>query len=194
MEMRRLSDVSRGGERKAVQDLGEKYDVLLRLREEQRTDHDAGRDHHPDRRELKDVSTRWPGALSEIDRLPMETLNERRDEIASMLAREVVSFDALPMWMRAWIAVHRGLRGALAVKVWLRGKRAVDDETRAGFAAALATLKNAEEAALWRDALDAIAAPPRGRLVDLVLQRAADELGSDAETLRRMLWPPHPPR
>ena len=175
-------------------ELSAKYRVMRRLRAAQASDHDAGKEHHPDREELKAFAARWPGALSEIDRLPMDALDARLAEVDALLARVRVTLDELPTWMRGWIRVHRGLRGALAIKAWLHGRRSIDGETRRALEKDLPTLRFADDARLWMDALELVASPPRGRLVDVVVARAAGELGVEAPALRRLLWPPHPGR
>jgi hypothetical protein len=188
----RIADVPPDRVRTELGELSAKYRIMRKLRLAQADDHDAGRDHHPDREELKAFAARWPGALSEIDRLPMDALHARLAEVDALLARADVAIDDLPTWVRGWIGVHRGLRGALAVKAWLHGRRSIDDAMRRALDDAMPTLRFPDDARLWSDALEVVAAPPRGRLVDVVLTRVATELDVDPHALRRTLWPPHP--
>jgi hypothetical protein len=191
---RSLVEVPSDRVRHELGELSAKYRIMRKLRVAQAEDHAAGRDHRPEREELRAFAAQWPGALSEIDRLPMVTLDARLSEVDALLARPRASLDDLPTWMRGWIGVHRGLRGALAIKAWLRGRRTIDRATHDALVATLDTLRFSEDARLWLDALDAVASPPRGRLVDVVLARVAKELEVDAHTLRTTLWPPHPTR
>lgn len=189
-----LVDVPRDRVREELADLATKYASMLRLRRAQDVDVEAGREHRPVRDDLRALSSRYPGALAEIDRLPLGVLESRLAEVEALRDRDDASVDALPTWVRGWIGVHRGLRGALAIKEWLRGRRTLDADTRAALDAALAAMRHADEARAWADAFDVIAAPPRGRLVDVVLDRVARELALERETLRALLWPPHPAR
>ena len=167
--------------------LREKYAEMHRLRVESSEDAAAGRAHHPSRDRLKALSHRFPGALAEIDRISMNLLEERLAALDSLLSAP--SPDDLPPWVRGWILVHRGLRGALGVKAWLAGARAVDAGMLGRFDAALPTLPFPEDARPWRERLAEVASPPNGRLVDVVFDDSAYALCTDRVTLRALLMP-----
>lgn len=151
-------------------DLREKYLRMRALRE--------ARPHgEPDREELRALSRRWPGALAEIDRLPPEVLDER---IASLDA--AIAGGETPLFARVWLLVHRRLRGALAIKAWLAGRRDVD--AREPLPCELPV-----EARDYEGRVDEIARPPNGKLTDLVFADVARELSLPREHMRTILMP-----
>jgi len=120
------------------------------------------------------LAREFPGALREIDRLPIEMLAERLVAIDVAIADP----ERVTPWMRASWSFHRLARGALSVKRWLATSTTAP-ATRADLDAAIASSSLAfpDDARAWLDDLDAIARPPRGRLMDLVYDRVAAELG-----------------
>lgn len=135
------------------------------------------------RDELRAFSQRWPGALAEIDRIPMTLIEQRIAELDRAI--EGSSREPPPMWARAWILTHRRLRGALAIKLWLKGRRTLDDdETRL-----LAQAQFPPESELYRARLDEVASPPEGRVMELVLRDVAAELGLESHTMLALLMP-----
>ena len=170
--------------------LREKYRVMQRLRAAQDGDVGAGRVYTPSRDELRALAHRFPGALAEIDRIPPALLAHRAQVLDALLERAPLPpRSTWPAWVRGWLGVHRGLRGALSIKAWLAGRRAIDDATRAALEAALPSLSFAEEARAWIDSLPDVASPPGGRLLDLVLARVAQDLAIDPRELRTLLYP-----
>lgn len=136
----------------------------------------------PDPRpELSRLAERFPGALREIDRLPLEVIASR---IGALAAVEAAPERAEP-WMVAQIVFHRHARGALAAKRWLAGRRAVTPDLASAFAAAMAD----DDALLFAEALEAVAAPPRGRLMDVVYARVAHVLDVSVAEARALVLP-----
>ncbi|MBI5517732.1 MAG: hypothetical protein HY909_28430 [Deltaproteobacteria bacterium] len=86
--------------------LAGKYDTLLALRGA----HDATGEVAP-REVLRALAARFPGALRELDRLPLEVLSRR----AGALREAAVTGDPAA-WMRWLWAFHGALRGALAAR------------------------------------------------------------------------------
>ncbi len=82
----------------------------------------------------------------------------------------------------AWILAHRRLRGALAIKAWLRGRRDVP---------ANEPLPHdlPSEAREYASRVDEIARPPNGRLTELVFADVARELSLPVEHMRALLMP-----
>ncbi len=157
-----------------MSDAGEllaKYEELIALREREAADTPRAR--------LQALARRFPGALAEIDRLPMAILVERRDALRR---------GEWPRFAEAWSAVHRGLRGVLAIKAWLAGRRAVDASDAERLRAAIEGGVVAEEARAWLDQVPEIARPTDGRIVSLVHGRVAAELGVTADELRGLLF------
>jgi hypothetical protein len=166
--------------------LRDKYERMLRLRElHARAKEDADFVEPDPRPAMADLARSYPGALREIDELPLEAIRARIEELAAAErdATRVAS------WMNAQSRFHALARGALAVKRWLEGRPLTPELDRA-FAAALATLPYSEDAQLWSGDLAAIASPPRGRLMDLVYVRLACELGVDVTAARAAVLPP----
>jgi hypothetical protein len=160
--------------RDEVAALLEKYQTMRALREHR---------GEPPREVLRELSKRFPGALAELDRIAPALLEERIAQLQAILERPTV--ERLPDWVRAWLLAHARLRGALAIKAWLSGKRVVDGATRAAFAREFP----GEEARAWSERLDAIADPPGGRLVTLVYEEVARTLGIEADGVRALLMP-----
>lgn len=143
------------------------------------------------------LARRFPGALRELDSLPLAILEARR---ASLVAAQNDP-SRIEEWMRASSAFHRLARGALTVKRWLsartEGRPAPTVNAphscatlRETLEAALGRLEHGEDARHWLDALGAVARPPRGRLLDLVYARLAEELGISVAAARALLGPP----
>jgi hypothetical protein len=169
--------------------LAAKYREMRELRQESDADRALGRPHLPSRARLRALAGRFPGALAETDRIAPALLDRRIASIAELLQRgEPPPIADLPTWIRGWMGVHRGLRGALVVKAWLAGRRTVDDDTRARFDLEV----HDADARVWRDRLSEVASPPNGRLVAVVFADVAHPLGLDATTLRELLMPRHP--
>ena len=152
---------------------------MVRLREE-----NAAKTGGDPRSALSKLAARFPGALREIDELPMEVLSARLKALSS--AEEDPSH--VEPWMPAMAAFHRLTRGALSAKRWLDGKKEVDAPLRAAFAAATlaSEVPSAEDARAWADDLHRIAAPPDGRITILVYERIGLAFGispAEAKTL-----------
>jgi len=173
-------------DRADLEALREKYEVILALRlHHERARSQPGYVEPDPRKEMSTLARRFPGALREIDVLPLAVVRER---IASLSAA-LEDATAVRDWMVAAAAFHRLARGALAVKRWLAAHRHLEPHAREAAFAAAAPAMHAEARA-WADALDALARPPRGRVLDLVYGRLAAELGKDDRTVRELVTPP----
>ncbi len=157
-------------------DLRAKYEEMLRLR----LLHASGDEPDP-RRAMAALAGRFPGALREIDELP---LDEIRGRIEALRAAEGDRSRVVP-WMRATSRFHALTRGALCAKRWLGGRKTADV---AAFARDLETLCYADDARVWAGDLAKIAAPPRGRITDLVFARIALELDVPEEDARTLVF------
>ncbi len=141
--------------------LREKYEEMLRLR----LAADAGDISDP-RRAMAALAARFPGALREIDELPLEAIRARIQELARGERGGPVT-----LWMEATHLFHALTRGALCAKKWLGGRKAVDAATREAFEREAGSLCFAGDALPWRDDLARLASPPRGRVTELVYER-----------------------
>lgn len=168
--------------------LREKYARIRDLRHAQehaRTDPSFVR---PDPTEtLRALAATWPGALRELDTLPLALVDARIEAIDGALD----TGDAEP-WMIAQIRFHRLARGALVAKRWTNDeRRALAPRThgRASFAAAMAAEPHGSDAMAWASSLDAIARPPGRSLTGVVLARLAEELGIPEGAARVLVLP-----
>jgi hypothetical protein len=128
----------------------------------------------------------FPGALREIDRIPMAELERRLAWLERLQAGEPT--DTPEPWALLGFRYHALLRGALAAKRWLAGRRSVDGELVARFREEIVALDHGEDALLWAEDLPRLAAPPAGRLLALVLGRLSLESGYPPAQLRTLLF------
>jgi hypothetical protein len=170
-----------------VAELREKYARMLALRVAHvRARSEEGFEEPDPRAEMAALAARFPGALREIDALPLATIRGRVAALDGVLRGEA---GAAP-WMVAQTAFHRLARGALAAKRWLAKERAAGagaPDLRARF---LADASLDDEARAWADDLASVARPPRGRLLPLVYARAAAELDATPDEIRALVFPP----
>jgi len=160
-------------------ELLQKYEVMLRLRR----DDTAGLAGDP-RPAMLELARRFPGSLRQLDELPFEVLEERSLALATATADPS---RALP-WMQACAIFHRLMRGALAAKRWLRGRKEVDEGMADAFRHALPEM--GEDAGAWVELLPTLARPPGRRVSDLVLSRTAATMGIAAEEAKRLIFGP----
>jgi hypothetical protein len=166
--------------------LRDKYEQMLRLRQLHARAKEEPDFVEPDPRPaMAALARRYPGALREVDELPMADIERRIAEL------EAAELDAsrIATWMTAQAEFHRLARGALAVKRWLAG-RTPTPEIDEAFATALLTMPEREDARAWADDLAALAKPPRGRVMDLVYAKLAVALDVDVRAARDAVLPP----
>src|SRR5829696_7967819 len=156
--------------------LAQKYLQLAELRRERA----AGADPPP-AHVFKALAGEFPGALQELDTLPLELIDTR----AAELARAAAGGEVAP-WM-AWLhGYHALMRAALRVKVRLRGSREVPDELAATLASEASQIAGLSlEASFVRS----VARPPDGRIGPLVLELLARQFGVDALTIGDGVFP-----
>jgi len=155
----------------ALDELRSKYVEILRLREEEL----EGGEGDP-RRAMRALADRFPGALREVDDLPLATIRARIDALAAA----AVDRSRIEPWMEAMALFHPLARGALAAKRWLHGKRTVDPATRSAFREASREMQHGADARRWENDLPRLAKPPRGRVTEAVLERVGSALGISA--------------
>lgn len=168
---------------------------------------------------MREIATRYPGALREWDRQPGPELQRRRDVVAAALDHaeglgEATATASTPAgtdepWLRLGLLVHLGFLRALALRGWLAQslseaddeaqrryplRSAVDEERLAG------CRRWAAEQPLFRASarlggvlptlaeLRDIAAPPAGRLTELVYVRVAALEGLSVTALKQALY------
>ncbi|WP_394850474.1 hypothetical protein LZC95_23830 [Pendulispora brunnea] len=162
-------------------ELAAKYAEMLRLRRADGTSASPG----PMKAAMARLATEFPGVLRELDDFPLELIESRHAAL-----ERAAHADEVEPWMTACVAFHRLTRGALSAKRWLGGRKHVDAVTTSTFANAAGELAFPEDALAWKDDLQAIAHPPRGRISQLVLQRVASTLGISTGEVRVLIFGP----
>lgn len=167
--------------RASLTELRGKYAEMLAMRLE----HEAGtEDLRAVRTRMATLAARFPGALREIDELPLPGLRDRIAEIDAVLERDA----EVPRWMTAIVRFHALARGALVAKRWLGKRRDVDEGVVASFERAVRAMPFADDARAWAPALASIARPPRGRVLDAVFAHLSLELGLSAAQARLLVF------
>jgi hypothetical protein len=152
--------------------LQSKYEEMLRLRLAPAT--------LDPRRSMAALASRFPGSLRE---LPLDALRERLTALAA--AGRGAPYAP---WIEATHLFHVLTRGALCAKRWLGGRKVIDRATRDAFAREASSLCWGDDALTWKDDLELLAAPPRGRVTELVYERIAAHLGGTALEARILVF------
>jgi hypothetical protein len=162
-----------------VRALRDKYREIKRLRDAAA----AGLIADP-RSAMAALAQRFPGALRELDELPMEQIDTR------LLALEQLSESAhaVPEWVRLQIGYHGCMRAVLRIK-----RMAADARDAASLLHMLALeyVPAADEPSLAsfdRAAVDAIMRPDGGRLNPWVYARVALACGVEPDAVHRALF------
>lgn len=130
---------------------------------------------------LRALSAEFPGALRELDRLPIEDIEARIEAVDA-----AAHAGAPAQWMEWMLAYHEAMRAALFVKRRLAGRRRV----AAGQAWELAGATF--QALGFRCELafvGAVAAPPGGRLNGVVFRHVAGSFRVPPHVLQQTLFP-----
>lgn len=134
---------------------------------------------------LGSLAKEFPGALRELDALPLEVIEARR---AALEAAQ--HSGAIEPWMEWMAAYHALLRAALFVKRLLAGRREVSQE----LAEAIRIRVHASTGVSCSERfVAAVARPPGGRLTQLIILCLAESFAVDPFSLRELLLP-QPPR
>src|SRR5262249_41169035 len=132
------------------------------------------------------LALRFPGALRELDQLPLGDIEQRLAALEAVLAGTL----AVQLWMRLQVSYHGFMRAALRIKrIALTEQR---DHARVWNALSEHYRPAADEpplASLDAAAIAAILKPPSGRLNPFVYARVADEHGVEVEQVREALFP-----
>ena len=159
----------------------EKYREIKRLREE----HVHGEPADP-RPRLRALAARFPGALRELDELPMEEIDARLASLDDVIERA----QPVPAWVALQLAYHGWMRAALRIKRIARGRGAAHAD------AVLAELFERYRpephepplASFDLAAVSAILDPVDGRLNPWVYARVAAVAGVEPDAVRRALF------
>ena len=157
--------------------LAYKYKTLAELRRDR-----AGGGEPPPARVFKALAGEFPGALQELDTLPLEVIEERE----SALARAADGGEVSP-WMEWLHGFHTLMRAALRVKVRLAGARDVSDDRARALALEAARHGPADDVDV--SFVCAVARPPGGRITPVVLSRLAARFGADPDRIGDEIFP-----
>jgi hypothetical protein len=162
--------------------LADKYDRLVELRRRRERGEPI-----PQREVFAELSRRFPGCLQELERLPLDELEER-----ARACHEAAAGGEAPPWMQWLTSYHALLRCAFAVRAALGPTRS---SVRAAALAAcdLGALADElgarEHLVLDRALLVRLALPESGRTVDAVLEELATRFATDRSTIELALLP-----
>lgn len=159
--------------------LREKYLEMRSLREE----HARGEERDPQAR-LRVLATRFPGALREIDELPMAVIDGRLAELDAVERGEL----ALPEWARAQLGYHGWMRAAIAVRR-AAGRDRDRDRARAWIALRYQPGEHDPSVGALTAQLDAVLRPPGGRLNRWLFALLAAELGTHSVVVEALVFP-----
>jgi hypothetical protein len=141
------------------------------------------------RAELAALAARFPGALRELDRLPLDVIEARLGAIDA-----VVRGAAEPQsWMRLQVAYHGFMRAALRIRRLLAAAEARAGQDAITYLARIGYTPALDEPALERfddEALATIAKPPRGRLNPWVIAQVARDHGVHQDLVIAALFHP----
>lgn len=164
----------------ALARLARKYRLLAALR---RVKVDSG--VVPDRAFFRALAETFPGALHELDTLPLDEIDRR----AEALEAAASGGDRAP-WMEWQHGYHALLRAALRIKARAR-KRELDDARVEALARDASQHAGVEvDAAFVR----AVAAPVRGRIVGIVATSLAARTGRREDEVRAIVRGPRAKR
>jgi hypothetical protein len=182
----------------ALDALAERYAMLERHALDAPGRTVARRDH------MRAISSRFPGALRELDCIGLDGVRRRAATVDALRERLAGSGDVSALadpehaWIRYSIELVRRLRAALAIKAWLAVSGSDPESAdarprlRAWYADAAGGADSAIDAASdgeLDDLLARIGSPPGGQVQQLAYRDAARALGVSVETLKRTLYP-----
>ncbi len=125
---------------------------------------------------MRALAERFPGALRELDALPLEIIDAR---IASLV--QAIELDSPEPWMIALDRYHAWLRLAL------RMRREMGERTMTSARVWLARCEDELAPRVHDVLLEAMLFPPAGRLNRVVLSHVASELCVDASWIESLL-------
>lgn len=161
-----------GSLRCSFADLARKYAELVRLR-----DGTTGFS----RARLSELSREFPGALRELDALPLEELSERL-KLAEASARRGAALAPFVDWIRTY---HDMMRLALGVRAQLGNQRAPDPRLVSDIVAAF---ESALDGTCDAEFVNAVARPPEGRLNHVVFARLSARFDAAPRAIEERLF------
>jgi hypothetical protein len=160
----------------ALAALADKYRALALLRRAK-----ARGEPPPNKAFFRTLAARFPGALRELDTVPLADLDDRADAL-ERAARDPAAFQPWMGWLHGY---HAWMRAALALKPRLAAL-ALDADLAARLAG---EISNRTGLAVDPAFVHAVAAPPGGRVRTVVLACVAREYGAPLDALHATLLP-----
>ncbi len=135
----------------------------------------------PERAVFRALAGEFPGALSELDNLPLEVIDGRR----AALERAAEGEAAAP-WMGWMIDYHALMRAALYLKIRLARLADLPGDQAEALAARASAHARVPVGAAF---VAAVRSPPAGRITRVVHAEIALRHGAPEEEIRRSLFP-----
>lgn len=163
--------------------LRDKYAEMLRMRRE---DLETGGAHDP-KHDMRALAKRFPGALREIDELPLEEIESRVAALDEVVAGRAEP----PEWARYFLAYHGWMRAVLRIK-----RLCLDcADAEAALERARSTYdpepdEPSRERLCQPELIAAIVRPAGGRLNPWIFERIALAHGVAPAHVRDTLFPP----
>jgi hypothetical protein len=130
---------------------------------------------------LRQLAREFPGALRELDSLPLDEIERRVEQLENAAWR-----GAVEPWMEWMHHYHSTMRAALHIKRRLAGRRALSDVAALDIAV---EVRRAFGVRCDAEFVRAVARPPEGRINVLVFHRLARDFGAEPRTLWLALFP-----
>jgi hypothetical protein len=133
-----------------------------------------------ERRLARQLAREFPGALRELDIMPLAEIERRADALAA-----AARGGPAEAWMEWMVAYHRTMRAALAIQRLLLGRRTVREER-----AIVIAFDVSHESGVRCDVefVRELASPSRGRIHSVVFRRLSIELGATPSAIQGALF------
>jgi hypothetical protein len=163
-----------------------KYEALAALRRDYQREGKTG-----ERSSLRALAREFPGVLRELDRLPLDQIEER----AKLLAGAAEGLVSPEPWMAWMVAYHAAMRAALFVRASTAPAQLGAKKPFDASAARTIAVKASESSGILVDNafVCAVVRPPGGRLNRAVFDRLGHEFGVPPDELWEALFPARRP-
>lgn len=161
-----------------------KYQRMLEMRRA----HDRGAEEDP-REQMRELAAEFPGALREIDELPLSVIEQRIQALTEVIEQRQVHAP----WMAWMVSYHGHLRAALRIKRMALLRHDLDAALETLHQVYVARDDEPPVASFTRGTLADVLKPATGRLNDWVFARIAADTGVSVDVVRDQLFPARRP-